>query len=112
MNETHSLNNRLILEPYKKEALRANVQNGFARLDQKMTVKGLTVLVDAKLTDGTLVLKGSKAYIREEVLHTEQWAQKVLESDGVKGSFLIADISKIEFIVPIAELTNHHEEMP
>lgn len=95
-----SLNSKLIVEAYKKEGLRANVQNGFARLDQKLTVKGLKVLMDAKLSDGTVVEKGATAYIREESLHTQQWAQKVLESDGVSQPFIIVDASNVEFIVP------------
>ena len=94
-----SLNNRLVVEPYRKEALRANVRNGFATLDQKLAVKGLMVLMDAKLNDGSTVPKGSKAYIREEALHTQPWAQKVSESDAVEGQFLIVDLNHVEFIV-------------
>lgn len=100
INSTISLNNKLILETYKKEGLRANVQNGFAKLDQKLTVKGLKVLMDASLTlnGGTFVPAGSIAYIREESLHTQQWAQKVLESEGVSQPFIIVDASNVEFI--------------
>lgn len=98
---TRSMNNKLVLAAYKKEALRANVSNGFARPDQKVTVKGLEVLMDAKLSDGTLVPKGSLAYIREESLHTQQWAQKSYESDALPGiSFIIVDSTSVEFFAP------------
>lgn len=100
LKETRSVNNRLLLETYKKEGLRANIQNGFARLDQKVAVKGLKVLVAAKLNDGTYVPQGSTAYIREELLHTQQWAQKVLESEGVEGPFIIVDFSNVEYLSP------------
>lgn len=100
LKEPLSMNNRLIVESYKKEAFRANVQNGFARLDQKLAVKGLTILMDAKLNDGTTVLRGSIAYIREELLHTQPWAQKVLESDTMKVPFIIVDLNHVEYISP------------
>jgi hypothetical protein len=100
LQSTRSLNNRLVIEAYKKEGLRANVQHGFARLDQKLAVKGLTILMDAKLNDGTFVPKGSKAYIREETLHTAPWAQKILESDLLGQPFMITDLANVEFIEP------------
>lgn len=95
---TTSYNNRLVVETYQKEGLRANTSSGFAHLSQKMVVKGLKVLIDAKLNDGSYVPAGSIAFIREEVLHTQQWATKVLESEGVTGQFLIVDMSQVEFI--------------
>jgi len=98
-----SLNNKLVLETYKKEALRSKVENGFAKLDQKSTVKGLRVLMDAKLADGTFITKDSTAYIKEETLHTQAWAQKSFESGALEGHFLIADLSYVEFVVPPAE---------
>lgn len=99
-----SINNKLVLAAYKKEALRANVSNGFARPDQKVTVKGLEVLMEAKLSDGTLVARGSLAYIREESLHTQQWAQKSYESDALPGmSFIIVDATNVEFFTPPKE---------
>jgi len=100
MNGTTSLNNRLAVEVYKKEGLRQNVQNGFARPDQKVTVKGLKVLLDAKLNDGSHIAKGSTAYIREESLHTRPWAQKILEADIVGCPFLLVELSEVEFVSP------------
>lgn len=100
LDSARSVNGKLVLEAYKKEALRANVSNGFARPDQKVTVKGLKVLVDAKLNDGTLIPKGSLAYIKEENLHTQAWAQKNYESDAVGVPFILADSSNVEFFAP------------
>ena len=101
LDSTRSVNNRLVLETYKKEALKSTGTNtGFAMISQKVTVKGLKVLMDAKLSDGTFVAKGSTAYIREEELHTKQWAQKPLECATIPGQFIIVDISQIEFISP------------
>lgn len=97
---TYSLNNRLIVEPYKKEALRANVASGFAMVDQKLTLKGLRILMDAKLNDGTLIPKGFVAYVKEETLHTQQWAQKAMECSSIEGKFLILDVSYVEFVAP------------
>jgi len=103
LTSTRSMNNKLVLAAYKKEALRANVSNGFARPDQKVTVKGLEVLMDAKLNDGTLVLKGSLAYVKEESLHTQAWAQKNYESDAVGVPFILADATNVEFFTPPKE---------
>lgn len=95
-----SLNNRIIVEAYKKDGLRSTERNGFAFVDQKLSLKGLTVLVDAKLSDGTFIPKGSMAYIKEETLHTHPWAQKALECDKIEGKFLIVEMSYVEFVSP------------
>lgn len=97
--EAVSVNNRLILEAYVSDrSLRANVSNGFAKLDQKIAVKGLRVLIPATLSNGTHVPAGSMAYIREELLHTQPWATKNYECDTIKGKFIIVDQQHIEFI--------------
>lgn len=63
-----SLNNRLIVAQYKKEEIKSKVEGGFARMAHKTSLCPLTVLVDAKLSDGTLVPKGSTVYVKEETL--------------------------------------------
>jgi hypothetical protein len=92
-----SLNNRLIVEIYKKEALKSEIRNGFATIAQKTCVKGLKVLVDGAL-DGVKIPTNSVVYIREESLHTKPWAQKPLESDNISVPFLIVDKNEIEYI--------------
>jgi hypothetical protein len=103
ITSSRSFNNRLIVEAYKKTALQAQTGTGFAYIQQKVAVKGLTVLMDAQLSDGTYIPKGSVAYIKEEALHTQAWAQKILESETFAGQFIIVDISNVEFIVPPGE---------
>lgn len=100
LESTRSFNNRLVVEAYKKEGLKSHVSNGFAMVQQKVTVKGLTVLLDAKLSDGTFIPKGSIAYIKEELLHTAHWAQKILESDTFSAPFIIVDMANVEYISP------------
>ena len=95
---TFSVNNRLIVEQYIKEGLKAKVSGGIATPGQRDGLKGLKVLVDATLLDGTKVPRGSIAYIREEVLHTHPWASKPLTCDTFSGKFLIVELSFVEFI--------------
>jgi hypothetical protein len=103
-----SLNNRLVVETYKKEAPRSEVRNGFASIGQKLNLKGLTVLVNAQLNDGTLVVAGSKAFIKEEILHTQQWAQKMFEPISfISVPFLIVDLTHVEFIQPPHPIDNN-----
>jgi hypothetical protein len=100
LHAPRSVNNKLIVEMYKKEALKAVEKNGFASISQKLTLKGLKVLIEAKLTDNTLVLKDSVAYVKEELLYTSAWAQKALECEAIGEPFLIVDMVHVEFIVP------------
>jgi hypothetical protein len=92
-----SLNNRLVLEVYVKEGLKAKVSGGIATPGQRDGVKGLRVLMDAYLADGRHIPKGSTAYIREEVLHTHPWASKPLSSEFLPVKFLLVESSYIEF---------------
>lgn len=103
LNSPRSFNNRLIVEAYQKKGLQSSVSNGFAFVEQKVSVKGLAVLMDAKLADGTFVQKGSTAYIKEELLHAAPWAQKILQSDTFPAPFIIVDMSNVEYIVPPSE---------
>ena len=95
--------NKLIVESYKKEALRAQERNGFAFIDQKLGLKGLKVLVSANLVingASSIIPKDSIAYIREETLHNQPWAQKPMECSAIEGKFLIVDLSYVEFFEP------------
>lgn len=96
--------NKLIVEVYKKEALKSTEKNGFAFVSQKLSLKGLRVLIPAHLNVGTAegmyVRSGSTVYIKEEVLHTHPWAQKALECSFIESPFIIVDMSYVEFIVP------------
>lgn len=99
-----SLNNRIVVEPYQKEGLKTTVSNGFAMIQQKVAVKGLKVLMRATVNvQGHFareVEPGDMVYVKEELLHTQQWAQKVYQSDAVEGEFMIIDMVHVEFVVP------------
>ena len=107
-----SLNNRLIVEKYVKGELRHKEKNGFALIDQKVNLKGLKVLVSAHVTTpgGSFTIhKGSTAYFKEEDLHAQPWAQKVLESEVVGVPFLIVDLIHVQLIVPQANYATPSE---
>lgn len=94
-----SLNNRLIVEVYKTDkSLRAEVKNGFAMVDQKVTLKGLRILMPATLANGKEVPAGSIAYIKEEILHNAPWAKTPLKADTMSEQFLVIDASVVDFI--------------
>ena len=96
---TYSLNNRLVLELYNKEALKPRMQGGIATPGQRDGLKGLKVLMDARLPEPYgRVPAGSVAYIREEILHTHDWASKPMTCDFLSSKFLVVDIAYVEFI--------------
>lgn len=100
LEEPVSVNNKIVVEAYQREDLKHEVKNGFAMISQKSSVKGLELLMDAKLSDGTLVVKGYKAYIKESDLHAAPWAKVVLQSDAIEGKFMIIDLIHVEFFGP------------
>lgn len=101
LEDPRSFSNKLIVEVYQREsAPRAEIRNGWATVGQKNTLKGLTVLVSANLSDGTYIPRGSVAYIKEETLHTAAWAAKNLKSDTVSGEFIVVPLSEVEYIDP------------
>lgn len=101
LQSIRSFNNRLIVEAYKNEGgLKTTISHGIAMVSQKVTVKGLRVLVETKLADGTIVQEGSIAYIKEELLHTSAWAKKLLECADVDGQFMIVELKDVEMIGP------------
>jgi len=96
-----SMNGRFILESYKEDrALKATVQNGFAMVSQKVSLKPLTVLTDvySPVTGQSLARKGDKAYIREASLQNQPWAKQTFTSDNIEGEFIIVEIAHIEFV--------------
>lgn len=100
-----ALNQRFIVEAYAEDrGLRADVRNGFAMVSQKVTVKGLKLLVDVDSVSNSPVTrsarKGDLVYIREEYLVTAAWAKKRFSSDAIEGDFMIVDAQFVEFVVP------------
>jgi hypothetical protein len=92
-----SINNRLILETYVKKALEARREGGIATPGQRDGLKGLKVLVDAYLSDGRHIPKGSVAYIREEELHSHAWASKPYTCDTIESKFILVDHIHVSF---------------
>jgi len=91
-----SVNNKLILEAYVKEGLKAKIQGGIAIPGQRSGLKGLQVLVDTTLSNGKEIPKGSIAYIKEEALYTHAWASQHNTCDTIPGKFMIVDFQFIE----------------
>lgn len=99
-----SLNDRFIVKPYAGDrTLKAKVSNGFAMVQQKTSIVGLELLMEARLSTTNKDLleifpKGSMIYVKEELLFTQVWAKAIYESDAVEGNFIIVDVNNIEFI--------------
>jgi hypothetical protein len=99
-----SYNNKLICETYKEDrTLRTKVSSGFATVEQKSRVIGLTVLVGAKLANGDYVPAGSKAYVKEKLLRDSPMFKESFEADTLSERFLVVDITLVDFISPPAE---------
>lgn len=95
-----SLNGRFIVESYKEDrGLKATVTNGFAMVQQKVSLKGLKLLADAQNTSGQYIArKGDMVYIRESLLQAQPWAKATFTSDAIDGEFMIVDQTYIEFV--------------
>lgn len=93
-----SLNNKLVLEEYIKEGLKAQMVAGIATPGQRDGIKKLKVLVGTRLADGRDIPAGSYAYLREEALHTQAWSSKLFTTSGIVGKFMIVDLPWVEFI--------------
>lgn len=95
-----ALNGRFILESYKEDrALKATVQNGFAMVSQKVSLKGLKLLADVQNAQGQYIAyKGDIAYIREASLQSQPWAKSTFTSDAIEGEFMIVEQQHIEFV--------------
>jgi hypothetical protein len=94
--------NKYIVETYKEDrALKAEVKNGFAMVQQKVTVKGLKLLADAVITMGGTALEipaGSVVFIKEGALQSQPWAKAAFSAEGVEGDFMIVEPNFVEFV--------------
>lgn len=90
-----SVNNKLMLEPYKsKGKIEARVNSGFATIKQKDTLIGLKLLADGKLAIGkdmVDVKKGQVVFFPEEILHSHDWSKKTFNLEGSDEKFIIAE---------------------
>lgn len=87
--------NKFIVEPYHSDrAIKMTTGSGFAMIAQKVSLKGLKLLVDACILENGHEVwfnAGSVIYFREELLHTQPWAKSQMECEGIEGKFLIVD---------------------
>lgn len=95
-----SFNNKLILEAYTHTEIRPEGNKGWIVASQKNNLKGLKVLIQATLSDGTIVPVGSTAYLKEEFLHTSPAAKNKLKSDTLPGEFILVTMNEVEYISP------------
>jgi hypothetical protein len=95
-----SFNNKLILEAYQHTEIRPEGNKGWIQVNQKHNLKGLKILIQAILSDGTILPVGSTAYIKEESLHTAQWAKNKLKCDTLSCEFILATMADVEYTVP------------
>jgi hypothetical protein len=90
-----SVNNKLVLEPYKgSKKIEAKVNSGFSTIKQKTTLVGLTLLADGKISIGKEqmdVKKGQKVYFLEETLHASEWSTKAYNLDGSTEMFVLGE---------------------
>ena len=92
--------NKLIVESYIHKGLESELRGGIARPTQKNTLKGLKLLVQANLNDGTVAPSGSTVFIKEELLHTSPSMKNKLRCDTLPGEFIIVNLQDVEYIEP------------
>lgn len=94
-----SVNNKLILEPYKGKAkIETQVTSGFASIKQKSTLVGLKLLADGKVSIGKETMdvkKGQVVFFPEEILHASDWSKKSFNLEGSEEKFIIADSNHV-----------------
>lgn len=96
-----SYSNKLICETYKADRdLRKVVSNGFATVEQKSKIVGLTVLIDAKLLNGDIIRAGSKVFVKEATLRTSPALKESYECETMDQRFVVVDLALVEFISP------------
>ena len=100
LSKPSSFNNKLILEAYRQTEIRAEGNKGWIQAGQKNNLKGLKVLVQATLPNGETIPAGSKAWIKEDFLHTQPWAKDIRKCETLPGEFILVTMNEVEFISP------------
>ena len=94
-----SLNNKLLLKPYKGEKkVKANISGGFASIAQKSTLIGLELVADFQYVTPThieRIEKGSTVYFQEELLYASNWSKTEFDCESIEERFIIADIGSV-----------------
>jgi hypothetical protein len=93
-----SLNNLFILKPYQQgQGIKTEIRGGLALPGQKLNLVGLELVADAQV-EGRTFKAGSKAYIAEDLLMTQDWAKKVRRATGIDGEFIIVESRHISAV--------------
>jgi len=100
LDKPTSFNGKLVLEVYVHTEVRSNTTKGWTGVVQKNNLKGLKVLVDANLPNGSSVSAGSVAWIKEDLLHSSPWAKDVRKCDFIPGEFILVNMNEVEFVSP------------
>jgi hypothetical protein len=100
LSKASSFNNKLILEAYKHTEIRAESNKGWVQASQKNHLKGLKVLIQSVLSDGTIVPAGSTAFLKEELLHSAPFAKNKLKCDTIQGEFILVTMNEVEYLDP------------
>ena len=97
-----TLNNKVILEPYKGvRKLESQVKNGFATTKQKTNLVGLKVIVDGTVSQGQGVIeikKGQTVYYPEEILYNQKWSKDIYTCKDIGEPFILAEAAYIVLI--------------
>lgn len=99
---SYSVNNVLVVESYKGDRVKkSTVSNGFAFMEQKVSVKPVKLLVNAKITIGNEVIelpRGTLIHLKEEFLLADPIAQKLYKSPGIEEDFLLVPFHHVQLI--------------
>lgn len=101
MKTNFSINNRVLVEPYKKTELKAEIRSGMAMVSQKVTLKGLKLMADANLNiQGCYehLTAGDVVYFKEDQLHMHPSVKDVLTADCIAGPFIVLDAGLIQLV--------------
>ena len=103
-NEPFSHGSRLIVEYERLDhSLQPEVRRGLALPGQKVAMVGLRVLAHAVLHDGTIIRRGSTAYVAWETLHGAPWV-KPRELPLYPGKqVLVLEMAHVDLIDPAKE---------
>jgi hypothetical protein len=97
-----SFNGRFLLEPYAEErVLKTTSGSGFARIQQKVNLKPLKLVLDFEgMVAGSYhtIPKGSLVYVKEEYLYNDARAKQIMEGEGIEGKFIIVESSEIQAV--------------
>jgi hypothetical protein len=98
--------NKFLVKPYEVDrSLRSNSSSGFAMIEQRAYLKGLTTIMEAHITVGrefVVVPTGSTVFVKEEEFFKPGGIHKIYKSEGDDVEVQIVDVASVEFIDPFS----------